>query len=333
MKKLSFLLPIATLLLVLFSCDNDDDSGVVYVPPHERSDEEVIAQEEIEEFLQTHYYNYEEFETPPVDFDYKIVFDTIAGDNASKTPLMDQVTYKMVTDLFEDDIEYKMYYLNVRQGEGDEVGLSDIISLNFEGLFLEDLTVFDSAITPVNFDLTKSTEGFKHALVEFNGSTGFTNNPDGTFTFDNYGIGAVFVPSGLAYFNTPPATSPIEYYAQLIFTFYPFIVEKADHDQDTILTDFEDLDGDGFVFNDDTDGNGVPNFEDGDDDGDGRLTKYEVVANEYELNPGDPDPEFEENEVEMQRKTNDETGVVTLYTVVFTDANNDGVADYLDKEI
>lgn len=333
MKKFSFLLPIATLILVLISCNNDDDSGVVYVPPHERSDEEVIAQEEIEEFLQTHYYNYNEFENPPSGFDYKIVFDTIAGDNSSKIPLMDQVTYKMVTDLYEDDIEYKMYYLNVRQGEGDEVGLSDIISLNFEGLFLDDLTIFDSAITPVNFDLTKSTEGFKQALVEFNGATGFTNNPDGTYTFDDYGIGAVFVPSGLAYYNIPPATSPIEYYAQLIFTFYPFIVEKADHDLDSILTDFEDLDGDGFVFNDDTDGNGVPNFEDGDDDGDGRLTKYEVVANEYELNPGDPDPELEENEVEMQRKTDDETGIVTLYTVVFTDANNDGVADYLDKEI
>jgi hypothetical protein len=33
----------------------------------------------------------------------------------------------------------------------------------------------------------------------------------------------------------------------------------------------------------------------------------------------------------MQRKTNLETGIVTLYTVVFTDANNDGIADYLDE--
>ena len=59
----------------------------------------------------------------------------------------------------------------------------------------------------------------------------------------------------------------------------------------------------------------------------------EVIAKEYELSPGEPDPVFEENEIEMQRKINSETGVVTLYTVVFKDENNDGVADYLDSEI
>ncbi len=36
-------------------------------------------------------------------------------------------------------------------------------------------------------------------------------NPDGTLTFDDYGIGAVFIPSGLGYYNTPPLGSPIEY--------------------------------------------------------------------------------------------------------------------------
>ena len=65
--------------------------------------------------------------------------------------------------------------------------------------------------------------------------------------------------------------------------------------------------------------------------GDGKLTRFEVEANQYTLNPGDADPELAENEVEMQRKTNLETGIVTLYTVVFTDANNDGIADYLDE--
>ena len=163
---------------------------------------------------------------------------------------------------------------------------------------------------------------------------GFTENSDGTLTFDDYGIGAVFVPSGLGYYNTPPSGSPIEYYAQLIFTYHLYTIEKSDQDLDTVLSSFEDLNGNGNELDDDTDNNGIPNFADPDDDGDGRLTKYEVVAKEYTLNPGDPDPEFEENEVEMQRKILDgDTGVVTLYTVVFTDANNDGVPDYLDKEL
>ena len=109
--------------------------------------------------------------------------------------------------------------------------------------------------------------------------------------------------------------------------------EKSDQDFDTILSSFEDLNNNKNELDDDTDGDGIPNFADGDDDNDGRLTKFEVMAKEYELSPGEPDPVFEENEIEMQRKINSETGVVTLYTVVFKDENNDGVPDYLDSEI
>ncbi len=332
MKRIKYLLPIIALLfIVLFSCSDDDD--VVVIPPHERDEEAVIAQEEIEEFLQTHFYNYEEFENPTSEFDYRIVFDTIAGDNASKTPLIDQVLFKNVDDIFEDDLTYKLYYLKVRQGNGDDIGIADIASLTYDGKFLTDLSTFDSAITPVSFDLTRSTEGFQEALIEFNGATGYTENSDGTLTFDDYGIGAVFVPSGLGYFNTPPTGSIIPYYSQLIFTFYTYLNEKGDHDNDKILSEFEDLDGDGFVYNDDTDGDGFANFNDSDDDGDGRLTIYETEAHEYTIDVGDPDPELGSNEVEMYRDTDDETGVITIYTVDFTDANSDGIPDYLDDEL
>ena len=63
MRKIKFLIPIATLFVVIFSCNNDDD-GVIVVPPHERSDEVIVAKEEVEEYLETHFYNYEEFENP-----------------------------------------------------------------------------------------------------------------------------------------------------------------------------------------------------------------------------------------------------------------------------
>ncbi|MFT5250193.1 MAG: hypothetical protein ACI93P_001928 [bacterium] len=332
MRKIKFLIPIATLLIVMFSCDNEDD-GVIVIPPHERSDEVIVAQEEVEEYLDTHFYNYEEFENPPVDFNYRIVFDTISGENSSRTPLTSQVTFKMVTDLIDENVEYKLYYLNVRQGEGERAEFTDVATLSYEGTILKDALLIDSSISPITFDLTQVIKGLQKAIIEFNGATGFTENPDGTLTFDDYGIGAVFVPSGLGYYNTPPNGSPIEYYAQLIFTFHLYSKEKSDQDLDTVLSSFEDLNGNGNELDDDTDANGIPNFADPDDDGDGRLTKYEVEAKEYELNPGDTDPVLEENEVEMQRKTNEDTGVVTVYTVVFTDANNDGVADYLDNEL
>jgi hypothetical protein len=45
------------------------------------------------------------------------------------------------------------------------------------------------------------------ALTEFGEASGFTLNEDNTVSWtDDYGIGAVFLPSGLGYFNNP---SPI----------------------------------------------------------------------------------------------------------------------------
>ena len=334
MKRIKYLLPIIVLVFsVLFSCSNDDDNGVIVIPPRERDEESLVAQAEIEEFLQTHFYNYEEFENPTSDFNYRIVFDTIAEDNSSKTPLMEQVLSKDVDDIFDEDVTYKLYYLKIREGEGDEIGFTDIASLSYEGRFLADLSLFDSSVSPIRFDLTQIIDGLQSALTEFKGATGFTENPDGTLTFDDYGIGAVFIPSGLGYFNTPPSGSSIPFYTQLIFSFYPYLIEKGDQDGDGILSVFEDLDGDGLELNDDTDENGIPNFADPDDDGDGRLTKDEIESHEYTVNPGDADPELGPNEVEMYRDTDDDTGIVTIYTVVFIDENNDGIPDYLDKEL
>ena len=62
MRKIKFLIPIVTLLIVIFSCSDDDDNGIIIIPPLERSDEVIVAKEEVEEYLETHFYNYEEFE-------------------------------------------------------------------------------------------------------------------------------------------------------------------------------------------------------------------------------------------------------------------------------
>ncbi len=75
-------------------------------------------------------------------------------------------------------------------------------------------------------------------------------------------------------------------------------LEIADDDGDGVLTVDEDLDGDGDPTNDDTDGDGIPNYLDADDDGDGIDTADEDAN-------GDGDP------------TND-------------DSDGDGIPDYLD---
>jgi hypothetical protein len=333
MKKVYFLLPLISLLLLMNqSCRKDDIFGVEQVPARDRGEEALVAQAEIEEYLETHFYNYEEFENPPADFDFVIKFDTIAGVNASKTPLIDQVDSKTVKDRIElGEVTYKLYYLHVRQGGGDLVRFPDIATMTYEGRLLNN-ELFDSSVIPLRFDLTSVINGLQDGVKGFRGASSFTVNNDGTVDFENYGIGTVFIPSGLGYFVEPPSGSGIPLYAQLIFSFYVYQIEVGDQDNDGIITLLEDLNGNNIEEDDDTDENFIPNFVDGDDDGDGRPTAEETELNEYTINIGDPDPDYLDYEVEMYRETNEDEGTVTIYTVILFDSNNDGTPDYLDED-
>lgn len=335
MNKANFLAAmIALLLLTALSCRKDDAIDVI--PPRDRGEEAIPSMAEIETYLNTHFYNYEEFANPPAEFNFEIKFDTIAGDNASKTPLIDQVSFKNVIDRVDETVTYKLYYLNVIQGEGESPNFPDIASISYEGTYLNNESsynvsnVFDSSVTPVRFDLTQIVPGLQQVLIEFNASTGFVVNGDGTITFENYGVGAAFIPSGLAYYTTTPPGIPV--YSQLIFTFKLSQTELGDQDFDTVPSIYEDLDQDGNVLDDDTDGDNLPNFADVDDEGDGRLTINEVVLNTYTVNPGDDDPVLASNEVETKRETDQTTLITTITTITFTDTDADGTPDYLDPD-
>ena len=92
------------LALVVVSC-GEDDNGIVTVPPRLLADVAPENDDEIREYLSTHFYNYEEFENPPAGFDFRIVIDTIAGDNIDKTPLLDLVSTATV------DVSYTEFAL------------------------------------------------------------------------------------------------------------------------------------------------------------------------------------------------------------------------------
>lgn len=296
---------LAALAILSVSCNNDDDRPDPPPPPRDRGPEAVRAQEEIEAFLQTHFYNYEDFQNDPDNF--KIKFDTIAGDNASKTPLIDQVEFKEVVDIVDPSVTYKLYYLKVREGGGDRPNFSDYTTNTYEGMTLG-LEVFDNAVTPVRLSLVGvgSTpgiiRGLQLTLIEFKGASTVTDNPDGSLSFEDYGIGTVFVPSGLGYYQYPPSTAGIIPYDQLIFSFELFAREIADHDGDGIPSYMEDLNNNQYLMDDDTDGDGIPNYMDNDDDGDRRLTRDEIIINE--------DGSLE-----------------------FPDKNGNGIPDYLDPSI
>ena len=285
--------------VTLMSCEKDDD-GPESVPVRDRAEQEIEDQVALQEYLETHFYNYEEFENPAANFDYNIAIDTINEANADKTPLIesDLLEEKIIT---RGGIDYKIYILKVREGESMQPKFSDSTYVSYKGELLNQ-TTFDSSGNPIWFDLTRTIIGFSQVLTEFRGASGFEVQPDNTVEWNNdYGIGAVFIPSGLGYFANPTGNIPA--YSPLVFTFNLFAVNEADHDRDGIPSWMEDINEDTIVGNDDTDGDGGANYIDSDDDGDFIPTRDEIEINA-------------------------ETGEITL-----TDTDGDGTPDYLDPNI
>ena len=287
---------LASVILVTSCKKNDVDNPP---PPRDRTEQAQQSQADIEDFLSSHFYNYEDFQNPPEGFDYKIEIDSLTGENADKTPLIEQVDYKMVTDRVEPNLTYKMYYLNVIQGEGDILGFADAALLSYKGMDLE-LDVFDLSNTPVQFDLTSVIAGFQEGLTGFNGAGSFIENEDGTIIFENFGVGAIFIPTGLGYFNSSSVGSGLPLYSDLVFTFQLYaVVTDLDHDGDGVPSIEEDRNGNGILIDDDTDGDGTPDYLDEDDDGDGVLTRDEIIFNDDG-------------------------------TIEYPDSNGNGIPDYLD---
>ncbi|MDC8006390.1 hypothetical protein POV27_20220 [Aureisphaera galaxeae] len=339
MKRAKLLATITLTILTFLSCRNDD-GNIEFVPARDRGEEVAASTAIIEDYLQTHFYNYEEFETPPADFDFKIRFDTIAGDNSDKISLFDHenLNFKMVPDRVDDGVEYKLYYLNVSQGGGTtSPEFPDITVVTYEGTWINEenatqayTNLFDSSVVPVTFDLTGVVNGFQDAMIEFNVAESITANPDGSVTANDPGIGAVFMPSGLGYYVSTPQGSGIPVYAQLIFTFHLYQSRQGDQDNDGIPSIFEDLNMNQLEEDDDTDSDGLPNFFDADDDNDGRPTSGEIVSRQY-IN--ETNPTLLPNEFEINREIDDETGDLIVNTVEYIDANNNGVWDHLDDDI
>ena len=114
-KKIVLLLVV---MGILGSCSNDDnDPDVEVVPPRLLADQTIEDDAAIKEYLETHFYNYEDFTAPPDSFDFKIILDTIAEENADKIALIDQVmseTIRVSSTEFglateENDVQHTLY--------------------------------------------------------------------------------------------------------------------------------------------------------------------------------------------------------------------------------
>jgi len=187
MKRIQILIT-AILLVTAFACRKDDGlPDIEEVPQRLLSEVAVEDDAAIKSYLETHFYNYEEFENPSLDFDFEVRFDTIAGDNADKIALITQVQTVVVNQASSDfgrvddeEIDHNLYYLEVRQGSGESPTVGDRVILQYEGTLLNG-TKFDGRSTPLNQYLSGGlVRGYASGVEKLKGGEGPIENGDGT---------------------------------------------------------------------------------------------------------------------------------------------------------
>uniref|UniRef100_UPI0030D72828 Calx-beta domain-containing protein n=1 Tax=uncultured Roseivirga sp. TaxID=543088 RepID=UPI0030D72828 len=105
-----------------------------------------------------------------------------------------------------------------------------------------------------------------------------------------------------------------------------FTPDLTDSDGDGVIDSDEDINGNGDLTDDDTDGDGIPNYLDPDDDGDGVPTKDEDVNKDGDPTNDDTDddgvPNHLDEDDDGDGKSTEEEGT--------GDSDGDGTPDYLD---
>jgi FKBP-type peptidyl-prolyl cis-trans isomerase FkpA len=321
--KFYFILLIATITII--SCNNNDDNDVSITPPKpygEQYDIDIVA---IEDYLKTNYIseivNHPGF---PDDQDVTIKKITDAASQPSLWSYLDSPALPRLTsrNVSLHNITYKVYTLVIREGVKGGISPSGgEYPCNLDGVFagykgtLLDGTVFDSSN---NGQVQYNLDGVSHdggAGVIRGWSEGFpqfktgwlSSNIDGTVRYSDFGVGVMFLPSGMGYYNDVKTSIPA--YSPLVFSIKLYAIKRFDHDADGIPSYQEDLNEDrymntfvtGVANPDDTDGDGIPNFNDFDDDGDNYATRGEIKDAKGEYYSFDKIPDCSGNQVKSDR--------------------------------
>jgi len=254
---------------------------------------------------------------PGGDDDLDVTFDLISTSNPGPS-IWDQTTYPIETRMVkvrQGDVDrtYKIYFIKLREGSGESPCNVDKVLTAYKGEYIYDSVDDDTSVhtivskefeTLTNpqtfFSLTGVIRGWSEIFPQFK-TGGYASNPDGTVSYNGFGGGIMFIPSGLGYYGS--AQSGIPAYSPLVFNVKLYEIERVDHDGDGIYSYQEDLNHDGYVYAlptdegivnpDNTNGPGskvlistnpdkyseedeVPDFLDNDDDGDFYTTKSET---------------------------------------------------------
>ncbi|MFN3756320.1 MAG: FKBP-type peptidyl-prolyl cis-trans isomerase [Flavobacterium sp.] len=272
------------LVSIVISCRKDDSK---IEPPRPFAEQYPVDLAAIEEFLETHYM---EVVNNLGGIDHLDVKFLKIEEGGTQTPIMQHpnLTTRII-DLH--DLQYKIYYIPLHPGaDGNPKPTNvDAVFTAYRGTLL-DGRVVDYVQTPsIMLRLDNLIRGWREIFPQFR-TGNYSDNGDGTITFEDFGAGVMFLPSGLGYYNAPQPTVPP--YSPLVFSFKLYELERIDHDNDGIPSYLEDINGDGYLTEaDDTDGDGRPDYLDVDDDGDGVMTRNEIKDADGNIIPFDLIPD------------------------------------------
>jgi FKBP-type peptidyl-prolyl cis-trans isomerase len=350
LRKIGFI--ILSFVVVFTSCKKDDGGDTVTIEIRDRAEQQISDNESIINYLETHYYNKSNFSGSNTNLNLSdIVITEITNETISSDADSLLINAVITKQAVYEDTDYQYYVLRLNDGGGiNKPTFADNVVVTYEGFTLDD-NVFDSRVNALGdnpFDLVSLIQGWRLVLPDFHTAESYSENGDGTVNFVNSGLGVMFLPSGLAYFSS---SLPGESYAPLVFKFELIATFENDHDNDGVPSYLEDLyksdgtPGSDAVFevnlddltdetDDDTDGDGAPNYFDTDDDGDGIQTKDEIVItteNKTSVEELRSMP-LEANQVLLNYISKETDGTFTGTIITFTDSDSDGIYDYLDKE-
>lgn len=337
-----------SLLITMFSCNNDDD-GPFIEPLRERGPQAMVDDAILVDFLTTHAYNDLDFEkenhtlTNNDIIFYKIENDAIDTNRSSKQRLIDSNKLLKIK-VKESGIEQTLYILQIREGSGRPVSRVDDVNTSFRGNNINNVnnitsinsTIIEGSETEIGWlslfinSNTQSIPGLSVGLSQFKtASAGNDQEPCNVYKIgdtgeikienNDFGIGALFIPSGLGFYGRLIQNTGIREYNNLVYTFSLFNVDYLDHDGDGVLSRIELIDPKNadITFTDfDTDNDGIANFLDSNDDGDKKLTIDEIVILDNSDIDYDCDGIFD----------NDNEGI----DLNKSDSDNNGTLDFLE---
>ena len=108
-----------SIFILTFSSCEDDDNSVTSIPERDRTEQQVIDNDSLIGYLNTHYYNSSEVNglTNPTMQDL-VISELMDGETlpSNSSFLINDVETLMTTHM---DVEYEYYILKIKQGEGE----------------------------------------------------------------------------------------------------------------------------------------------------------------------------------------------------------------------